>query len=80
MEQKLTIGDKVICVDDFDSPSKSLTKNKIYTIFRIMEEMNGFYSIGVDEIKSYSFCSNRFISIVKYRKDKLNKIKQKITR
>lgn len=72
------VGDRLICIDDIDSPGNSLTKNVIYTISRVNEEIDGSYYIGLREVSSFSFCSNRFVSVVKYRREKLNKLKAKI--
>ena len=59
------IGDKVVCVNNFQS-DHCIIAGKIYTIIGL-DTM--FLNIGIG-----SYYRHRFISLQEYRKQKLNKI------
>lgn len=74
------IGDKVICINDDLNNIQGIfeiKKSRIYTIKHIMEIGSNNILLYFEEINK-SYLSTRFISLLDYRKQKINKIKERI--
>lgn len=75
-------GDKVVCINTevynymgyFSHNDDKLELHKIYTV----EYVGGYDSIELIEIPFQEFYNKRFISLIEHRKDKLDKLKDKI--
>lgn len=52
-------GDKILCIDAYDSPQHYLKQYKIYTFAKNTAHLNGF--IELIETNKYSFLKKRFI-------------------
>jgi len=76
------VGSKLVCVDDRmifgigSRRSSMLTINNIYIVDSLMGDDMVLIKNDTDLIRSY--CLDRFISVIKYRKIKLKKLKKKI--
>ena len=78
--QRLTCGDKVICVDNYGLQS-ILTQSKMYTIFRISKKCevdSDQITIYGDDGCWYNLMSVRFIILKEYRAMKLKEIYEQI--
>ena len=78
---KFDIGDSVVCINDDLRGINGvfeIKKNNIYTIRKITTIVNNnSFLIYLNEVNS-SYSCDRFISLYELRKQKINKIKDKI--
>ena len=76
----MKLEDKVVCIHKiFDGVDSDLVEHKLYTIDFIHHLYHGQgIEVRVTINPYISYNSKRFVSLCKYRKIKLNKIKEKI--
>jgi len=80
------VGDKIVCVDDlktnlYDSHDYGLTIGKIYEIINFKGKRPKYYTwahIINDRYESQDYQTNKFVSILEFRKMKIEKIKKNV--
>ena len=71
-------GDKVVCVKEPET-TKYLSYGDVYTVKYVTYNTHMTTPLLVfDEIPNTTFSSNRFISNIEFRKEKIIKLKEKI--
>lgn len=75
------VGDKVVCINDSNHNDVSLgfllEKNKVYIVKKVVNN-EVYNAIKVEELLGINFNQDRFRLLSDVRKEKLNKIKNRI--
>jgi len=72
-------GDNVVCIHKrLGKVGSNLEEHKIYKIDFTHKLQSGGMEVRLSESPHISYNSKRFVSLIQYRKIKLNKLKEKI--